>query len=205
MTVWTISAQEGTGGTRVAAGLAAAAGVPLLDREALAVLAHEVDPALPELEELEGRFGRFTMLSLSAALSVGSAEAFQEVELRHKLPDLGRAVLGEAARSSCVIYVPAAFAALSDHPSAIHVRLCAPLDYRIASYQREQLVDPRCAEKALKRDDHRRQAWVKSLYRVDIDDAHRFSLALDTSRFTTERLVEILLTAGGVQAALLAA
>ncbi len=169
MTVWTISAQEGTGGTRVAAELAAAAGVPLLDREALAVLAHEVDPALPELEELEGRFGRFTMLSLSAALSVGSAEAFQEVELRHKLPDLGRAVLGEAARSSCVIYVPAAFAALSDHPSAIHVRLCAPLDCRIASYQREQLVDRRCAEKALKRDDHRRQAWVKSLYRVDID------------------------------------
>jgi cytidylate kinase len=205
MTVWTISAQEGTGGTRIAAELAAAAGVPLLDREALAVLAHEVDPALPELEELEGRFGRFTMLSLSAALSVGSAEAFQEVELRHKLPDLGRAILGEAARSSCVIYVPAAFAALSDHPSAIHVRLCAPLDCRVASYQREQLVDRRCAEKALKRDDHRRQAWVKSLYRVDIDDARRFSLVLDTSRFTPERLVEILLTAGGVQGALLAA
>jgi cytidylate kinase len=205
MTVWTISAQEGTGGTRVAAELAAAAGVPLLDREALAVLAHEVDPALPELDELEARFGRFTMLSLSAALSVGSAEAFQEVELRHKLPDLGRAILGEAARSSCVIYVPAAFAALSDHPSAIHVRLCAPLDCRIASYQREQLVDRRCAEKALKRDDHRRQAWVKSLYRVDIDDARRFSLVLDTSRFTSERLVEILLAAGGVQAALLAA
>lgn len=205
MTVWTISAQEGTGGTRIAAELAAAAGVPLLDREALAVLAHELDPALPELEELEGRFGRFTMLSLSAALSVGSAEAFQEVELRHKLPDLGRAILGEAARSSCVIYVPAAFAALSDHPSAIHVRLCAPLDCRIASYQRERLVDRRCAEKALKRDDHRIQAWVKSLYRVDIDDARRFSLVVDTSRFTTERLVEILLTAGGVQTALLAA
>jgi cytidylate kinase len=203
--VWTISAQEGTGGTPVAAELAAAAGVRLLDREALAVLAHEVDPALPELEELEGRFGRFTMLSLSAALSVGSAEAFHEVELRHKLPDLGRAILGEAARSSCVIYVPAAFAALSDHPSAIHVRLCAPLDRRIASYQRERLVDRRCAEKALKRDDHRIQAWVKSLYRVDIDDARRFSLVVDTSRFTTERLVETLLTAGGVQAALLAA
>jgi cytidylate kinase len=205
MTVWTISAQEGTGGTRVAAELAAAAGVPLLDREALAVLAHEVDPALPQFEELEARFGRFTMLSLSAALSIGSAEAFQEVELRHKLPDLGRAILGEAARSSCVIYVPAAFAALSDHPSAIHVRLCAPLACRIASYQRERLVDRQCAEKALKRDDHRMQAWVKSLYRVDIDDARRFSLVLDTSRFTPERLVEILLTAGGVPAALIAA
>jgi cytidylate kinase len=205
MTVWTISAQEGTGGTRVASELAAAAEVPLLDRGALSVLAHELDPALPELDELTDRFGRFTMLSLSAALSVGSAEAFQEVELRHKLPDLGRAVLGEAARSSCVIYVPAAFAALSDHPSAIHVRLTAPLEPRIASYQREQLVDRRCAEKALKGDDHRMQAWVKSLYRVDINDARRFSLVLDTSRFTTDRLVEIMLAAGGVQPVLGAA
>jgi cytidylate kinase len=205
MTVWTISAQEGTGGTRVAAELAAAARVPLLDPGALSVLAHELDPALPELDELTERFGRFTMLSLSAALSVGSAEAFQEVELRHKLPDLGRAVLGEAARSSCVIYLPAAFAALSDHPSAIHVRLCAPLEWRIASYQREQLVDRRCAAKSLKGHDHRMQAWVKSLYHVDIDDARRFSLVLDTSRLTGDRLVEILLAAGGVQATLVPA
>jgi cytidylate kinase-like protein len=205
MTVWTISAQEGTGGTRVAAELAAAAQVPLLDREGLSLLAHEVDPALPELDELEARFGRFAMLSLSAALSVGAAEAFQEVELRHKLPELGRAVLGEAARSSRVIYVPAAFAALADHPSAVHVRLCAPLECRIASYQREHLVDRHCAEKALKREDHRMQAWVKSLYHVNIDDARRFSLVVDTSRFSPDRIVELLLAAGGVHIASLAA
>jgi hypothetical protein len=205
VTVWTISAQEGTGGTRVAAELAAAAQVPLLDREGLSTLAHQVEPALPDLDELEERFSRFAMLSLSAALSVGAAEAFQEVELRQKLPQLGRAVLGDAARASCVIYVPAAFAALADHPSAVHVRLCAPLACRIASYQREHLVDRRCAEKALKHADHRMQAWVKSLYHADIDDVRRFSLVLDTSRFSRDRLVEILLAAGGVRAALSAA
>jgi cytidylate kinase len=100
-----------------------------------------------------------------------------------------------------VIYLPAAFAALQDHPSAIHVRLCAPLECRVAAYKLEQLVDRRCAEKALKRDDHRTQAWVRSLYRVDIDDARRFSLVLDASRFSCERLVEILLAAAGTQAA----
>jgi cytidylate kinase len=205
VTVWTISAQEGTGGTRVAADLAAAAQVPLLDREGLALLAHQVEPTLPDLDELEARFGRFTMLSLSAALSVGAAEAFHEVELRHKLPELGRAVLGEAARSSCVIYVPAAFAALADHPSAVHVRLCAPIECRIASYQREHLVDRRCAEKALKHADHRMQAWVKSLYHADIDDARRFSIVIDTSRFPPDRIVEILLAAAGVHAASVAA
>ena len=200
MAVWTISAQEGTGGTRIAAELAAAAGVPLLDRDALSVLAHRADPSLPALEELEARFGRFTMLALSTAISVGSAEAFREIELRQKLPALGRAILGDAARSPCVIYVPAAFAALQDHPSAIHVRLRAPVERRIVSYQRERLVDRHCAEKALKHDDHRMQAWVKSLYRVDIDDPQRFALVLETTRFSPDRLVDLLLAAGGVHA-----
>jgi hypothetical protein len=205
MTVWTISAQEGTGGGPLAAELAATAEVPLLDRQALGALAHQLDPALPETGDLEARFGRFTMFSLSAALSVGSAEAFQEVELRQKLPALGRAILGDAVRSPCVIYLPAAFAALEDHPSAIHVRLRAPLECRVAAYQREHLVDRRCAEKALRHADHRTQAWVKSLYHVDIDDASRYSLVLDASRFSRQRFVEILLAAGGVHAELVTA
>src|SRR5260221_5669847 len=205
MPVWTISAQEGTGGGRLAAELAAAAGVPLFDREALARLAHALDPELPEAGDLEARFGRFTMLSLSAALTVGSVEAFQEVELRNKLPALGRAILGEAARSPCVIYLPAAFAALQDHPAAVHVRLGAPLEWRIAAHQREHLVDRRCAEKALRHADHRTQAWVKSLYGANIDGARRYSLVLDASRFSHDRFVEILLAAGGVHAELVTA
>jgi hypothetical protein len=203
MAVWTIAAQEGTGGARLAAELASAAGVSLLDREALASFAHQVDPDFPGVEEIEGRLGgRLNLLALSMAIRAGSAEAVREIELRQELPALGRAVVTEAARSPCVIYAPAAFAALAEHPSAVHARLHAPLDWRIAAYQREQLVDRRCAEKALKHDDHRKQVWVRSLYHVDIDDPRHFSLALDVSRFSSERLVEILLTAGGVEGSL---
>jgi cytidylate kinase len=203
--VWTIAAQEGTGGTRVAAALAEAAGVSLLDRKTLALFAHQLDPDFPELDELEGRLGgRLNTLALSTAIIAGSADALREVGLRQKLPAIGRAVVAEAARSPAVIYAPAAFAALTEHPSAVHVRLRAPFGWRIAAYQREQIVNRRCAEKALKRGDQRQQAWVKSLYHVDIDDARLFSLVFDASRFTPERLVETLLAAGGVQAALLA-
>ena len=103
-----------------------------------------------------------------------------------------------------MIYAPAAFAALSQHPSAVHARLWAPLEWRVATYQRENFVDRRCAEKALKRDDHDKRAWVKSLYHVDIDDLRLFSLVLDASRFSPDRLVQTLLAAGGVEAALMA-
>jgi hypothetical protein len=205
MAVWTIAAQEGTGGARLAAALAEAAGVSLLDRQRLALFAHQVDPDFPELDEIEGRLGgRLNTLALSTAITAGSPDAFHEIELRQKLPAIGRAVVAEASHSPAVIYAPAAFAALTEHPSAVHVRVRAPFDWRIAAYQREHIVNRRCAEKALKRDDHRQQAWVKSLYHVDIEDARLFSLVLDASRFTTERLVETLLAAGGAHAALLA-
>jgi Cytidylate kinase-like family len=210
MAVWTIAAQEGTGGERIAAELAASAGIPLLDRQTLALFAHELDPddlEVEDFEEIEERFGgRLRMLAFSLAITPGlaAAAAVQELQFRHKLPELGRAVIGEAARRPCVILAPAAFAALPEHPGAIHVRLRAPLACRVASYQREHLVDPGCAEKAIKHDDRVKSAWVRSLYHADIDDDRRFTLALDTSRFPTGRLVEILLAAGGVQAALLA-
>ncbi len=199
--VWTISAQAGTGGEDVAARLAVAAGVPLLDRKTLALFAHELNPLVEDGEELERRVGGpLNLAALSLAMTTGSFDAFQELQLRNTLPDLGRAVLGDAARRPCVIFAAAAFAALPEHPSAIHVRLRAPFDWRIVNYRREHLVDSRCAEKALKRDDHLGHKWVKTLYHVDADASHQFSMVLDASRFSVDRLVEVLLAAGGVTA-----
>jgi hypothetical protein len=206
MTVWTIAAQAGTGGEHVAAELAAAAGVPLLDRHTLAGYAHDLDPDTLDLDGAEGieeRYGgRFYTLAFSLAMTnaAGAAEALQELERRHKLPALARAVLRDATREPCVILAPAAFAALADHPGAIHVRLRAPLACRIATYAREQVVNAACAEKLVKHDDRVKSAWVRSLYGADLDDDRRFTLALDATRFSSARLVEILLAAGGVYA-----
>jgi hypothetical protein len=179
-----------------------AADVPLLDRKTLSLFAHALNPLVEDGEELEARVGgSLNLATLSMAMTTGSVDAFQELQLRQTLPELGRAVVADAARYPCVIFATAAFAALPEHLSAIHVRLRAPLDWRIASYQREHLVDRRCAEKALKRSDHLNHAWVKTLYRVDVDDSRLFSVVVDASRFSPERVVEILLAAGGVHAA----
>jgi cytidylate kinase len=203
MTVWTISAQMGTGGDRIAAELATAAGVPLLDRQTLARFAHELNPddlEIEDIEEIEERFGgRLRMLALSMGMTTSSvaAAALPEIQLRQKLPELGRAVFNEVARQPCVILSPAAFAVLAEHPGAVHVRLHAPLEVRIAACQREQLVDRGQAEKALSHDDHVKSDLVRSLYHVKIDDDRRYALVLDTGRFSPERLIEILLAAGG--------
>jgi cytidylate kinase len=83
----------------------------------------------------------------------------------------------------------------------VHVRLHAPLEWRIAAYCRDEVVDRRRAEKAIRHDDHQKRAWVQTLYHVDVDDAELFSLVVDVSRFPLDRLVEILLAAGATRAA----
>jgi len=204
VTVWTISAQEGTGGEQVAAELAAAAGVRLLDHQALAALARDIDPDHLDVEEfdrLEERFGgRLRTVALNMAMISGpvTGAAIQELQLLHKLPELGRAVLTEAARRPCVILAPAAFAATQRHPSVIHARLRAPVACRIATYQREHLVDHDRARSLVTHDDHIQRDWARTIYHVDLTDDALFTIALDASRFTREQLVNILLAAGRI-------
>lgn len=200
MTVWTISAALGAGGREVAEELAALAGVPLYDRHVLAELLHELEPevsGIDDVDALEERVGgRLNAFALSAALMAGAGDAFHELELRRTLPELGRTVMHEAAGSPAVIYAPAAFAALRDHPAAVHVRLTAPFEWRVAAYARDELVDHAAAERAVRHDDHCKRAWVRTLYGLDLGDASHFTVVADASRLPRDRLVEMLSAAG---------
>jgi hypothetical protein len=197
MRIWTISAAAGAGGERIAADLAEAAGVPLLDFKVLSSLLPDELRDVPDLAHLEERVGgRLNAIGLSLAMiGTGSALALSELEFRRTLPELGRAVLGEAARSSCVILAQSAFLGLRDHVSAVHVRIHAPLEWRIDAYQRDNVIDRGAAERAVKHDDHMTRTWVKTLYHANLDDYSLFSVVLDASRLSPERVVEMLIAA----------
>jgi len=198
MTVWTISAQSGTRSVEIARELARRADVELLDREALLPLVRELEPGIGSAAELEERIAsRFLGLALGAAIAAGSPDAVHELQLRKSLPDLGRAILREAARRPAVILAPAAFAALPDDVPAIHVRLRAPFEWRVAECQRQEIVDHHAAEKAIRHDDDQKRALVRTLYHVDLDDPAKFTLVLDVSRFAPDRVVDMLLAAAG--------
>jgi cytidylate kinase len=202
VTVWTISAEGGTGGDVVAALLAERAGVPLLDREALATLAREIekDFELCDVEAIEEHLvGRLAPLALGVAVSGGSPEAVRELRLRQCLPELARALLKKASRWPAVIVGPAAFAGLREHPSAVHVRLRAPVEWRVARVAREQLLEKKKAEKVVRHEDHVQRAWAKAVFHVNIDDPCAFTLVVDVSRLAPDRIVDLLLAAGGVE------
>ncbi|TML20936.1 MAG: cytidylate kinase-like family protein [Actinobacteria bacterium] len=176
MTIWTISAQEGTGGDWVAAELTAAADVPRLDREMLARSAHELNPdelKVEDIEEVEERFGgRLSALSLSMAMMTASTAAavLLEIELRHRLPDLGRAVFNEVARRPCVILSPGRLrraTGASGPDSRAALRSDRGADRHLP---RDHLVDRGHAKRAITHGDHTKSALVRSVYHVEIDD-----------------------------------
>ena len=78
--------------------------MPLLDRETLARFAHELNPddlEVEDIERIEELFGgRLRMLALSMGMTTASVAAagLPEIQLRHKLPELGRALFNEVAR-----------------------------------------------------------------------------------------------------------
>ena len=203
MAVWTVSAEQGTGGDRLSAALAAASDVRLLDREALVLLARTFNPEITgaaKVGELERTLGRpgMALLALGIPFSPLAGDMVRELQLRQALTGLGRTVLTRAAHEPCVIFASAAFAALAGYAGPVHVRLRAPLEWRIAQHARERVLSRRAAEKEVREDDRRKHGWVRSIYHVEIDDPRQYSIVLDASRFSLERQVETLLAAGGV-------
>jgi hypothetical protein len=196
MAVWTISAQTGTPGAEIAAELAGRADVPLFDRKALEPMVHELSPELGDLDDVEGRFGgRLNALALAAAMTYAAPAAFQELELRRALPELGRRVLGEIAQRPAVILSAAAGQALRDHPSAVHARLWAPKEWRVAAYSRSEMVDRSKAAHDLEHADHVERNWVHALFDVRVDDPTLYTVVLDVSRMSPDRVVDVLLAA----------
>jgi cytidylate kinase len=154
-----------------------------------------------DVDKLPQRIGgRMVAAALGlASTTLACSEAMRELRFRDELVQLAQQVLGEAARSSCVIVTSIGFAALKDTPGAIHVRVRAPLEWRIAGYQREALADHHAAEKAVKHADHQRHLLVKAMFKTEVDDDSQFSLVLDASRFSVDRMVDVLLAAGAHQ------
>ncbi len=151
-----------------------------------------------DVDKLPQRIGgRMIAAALGlASTTLACSEAVRELRFREELVQVAGDVLGEATHGSCVIETSVGFAALRDCPSAVHVRLRAPLEWRIKAYQRESLVSRQAAEKAVKHADHQQRLLAKAMYRADADDESNFSIVLDASRFSVDRMVDVLLAAG---------
>jgi hypothetical protein len=186
MTLITLAAGYGAGGSRIAPDVAERLGVPLLDR-ARPVLAEELDELVVAQDPDPGP----PRLSTAAALGLcwGTPAG---ITLDALLPDddekraAERAVLEFAAAGDGVILGRAATVLLRDDPRVLHVRLDGPVERRVARAAALEGIDPAEARRRLELTDKARYAYVDTLYGVDPGSPGLYHLILDATAMSLD-------------------
>jgi hypothetical protein len=201
MSLVTLSAPYGAGGSEVGPAVAERLGVPFVDRaiptgvaERLAVPLRE---AVARDEAIGGWFAR-ALLSfgqvgpvLSGATppagTVLNPDAFCEATeqvLRERAAGEGAVILG---RAGAVV--------LRDQPGALHVRLTGPREARIEQGMLLERVDRATAERHLEETDRARETYVRHFYRVDARDPALYHLLIDSTALPLSACTDLIVDA----------
>jgi cytidylate kinase len=203
MTLVTVSAYYGAGGSRIAPALAERLGVPFLGR-----------PPAPDLDDdgAEARAcdesgggsmpGRLLSRITSLAVAWGTPAGMTLDEL---LPDqtlrnaIEREVHELAATGEGVILGRGAFVLLHGDERALHVLLEGPEEARVRQAMEIEGVDRATAEKRMHRVDRFRRAYIETLYGVDVNDPGLFHLVLDSTAIPLENCLELIVAAAAAR------
>jgi cytidylate kinase len=201
MTLVTVSASYGAGGSRVAPALAERLDVPFLGR-----------PPLPEQGDGPecdagdegigasgaGLLSRMVSIAVSWGTPPGlTAEELLPGETRRR--ELEAEVLAFAQQGAGVILGRAAVVVLRDDPRALHVLLDGPVEARTRQAMAIEGIDRPTAARRLTRVDRFRRAYVEDLYGVSVREPGVFHLVLDSTVLALDDCVEIIAAAAAAR------
>jgi cytidylate kinase len=195
VTLVTVAASYGAGGSRVAPELARRLGVPFLERPPVPGLAEDVEQrAADERLSAGGLLSRLTSIGLSWGTPAGmTAEELLPDEARRR--EVEREVREFAASGRGVILGRAAAVLLRDHPGALHVLLDGPQEARVRQAMAIEGIDAETARRRLTSMDRVRRSYLEVLYGVDAREPGIFHLVLDSTAIALDDCVELIAAA----------
>jgi cytidylate kinase len=207
MTLITLSATYGAGGSWVGPELARRSGVPFLDRAIPAAVAERLAVPLEEVLASDERggsaFDRFIELfaPLGAAWgappeAIGASGAASVY--RHETERIMRE---RATAGSGVILGRGAAVVLRDDPRALHVRLDGPEDRRAEQAMAFLHENRETTRRVLRETDRARHAYVERFHGVDARDPALYHLVVDSTALPLATVVDLILAAAAGRAA----
>ena len=178
MTILTISRQKGSFGDEIASMLARRLGYHLYDREIINKAARESgspEIALADIDELN-------LLGLSVTEEESCAYRCAISDILHEIARNGDAIF--LGRGGQVI--------LQDDPSALHVRIFAPIELRIQRIAQRQEIDLDKARTLVRGADKHSRRHLKRCYQVDWDDPTLYDLVINTHKLLPESACELI-------------
>jgi cytidylate kinase len=200
VTLITLSAPYGAGGSQVGPAVARRCGVPFLDRaiptRVAAELAVPLQEALARDEAVGISLARMTVWLSHVGQAFGAPAALtEEAEEVAYRTATEKAILELAEGDGAVILGRGAAAVLRGDPRAFHVRLDGPVDARIRQGMQVEGVDRETAERHVTETDRAREAYVQHFYRVDPRDAALYHLVIDSTAIPLDACSEIIVAA----------
>jgi len=198
ITLVTLSASYGAGGSHVGPALARRLDVPFVDRAVSAAIADALGISHTAAERLDEDVERGIDRVLAHMAPIGEFYGDVDPELlqRSSHHEAAEQVIREVARTGRgVILGRAGAVVLADHPQALHVRLDGPPAARVRQAMRLSDVDEATAERRRRKTDRAREAYVKRYYGCDARDSRLYDMVLDSTRLGLDRCVDLVVAA----------
>jgi cytidylate kinase len=204
ITLVTLSAAYGAGGSEVGPALAERLGVPFVDRAIAAGMADRLGITEEDALRLDDNVERGLDRILSNLAPVGDFYGDVDPALlqRSGHHEAAEEVIREvAATGRAVILGRAGAVVLAGDARALHVRLTGPAPARVEQAARLEGIDPTDAARRCKKTDRAREAYVKRYYNCDARSPELYDVVLDSTRLGIDACVAAIAAACGCGAA----
>jgi cytidylate kinase len=195
----TISRQYLAGASAVAMQVAEALGWTVIDDAFIHAIAERLGYSDEDVRSLEERvpsflerFAQSSAFSLPEVL-LAAPESFDEPETI-KLAHATRRFVEELGHRDRIVLVGrAAAAVLASEREALHVRLVASLDHRVAEAVARLGLDPAAAREAVEARDRARARYHRELYDRDWNDPVHYHMVLNTEALGLSGAAEVVI------------
>jgi cytidylate kinase len=196
MTLITISASYGAGGSEIGPALAQRLGVPFLDRNIPVAVAERLavplDEALEHDQSVSSILDRLLAGCAGAGAGYGIPAVLNTVAEKSYVQTTERVIQEYAADGAAIILGRAGSVVLGEDPRAFHVRLDGPRERRVVQAVRIQDVDRETAERRMRETDRAREAYVRQFYNTDVHDPRLYHLMIDSTAVRLDACVELI-------------
>lgn len=196
MQIITVSREYGSGGGEIATRLATRLGWKLVDHEIVAQVAAELGITHEEAERRDERIESLVWRLIASMQNVepsvlAAPDARPPIDERTYAEALNRVVAAAASEGHVVIVGRCGQAILHARRDALHLRVVAPLEPRIAYVAAREGLDRAAAERRIQQKDQNRRQYIQSLYHERSDDAHLYDLTLNTGVLDLDSCVDL--------------
>jgi cytidylate kinase len=204
MGVVTVSASFGAGGAEIAPAVAERLGLPFHDRAIPAQVAARLGVPLEEAQAndetvVRGLWRLVTSLGTIPDPGGGVVPMDAVPDERAYRQQTEHVLLEIADGEGGVVLGRAAAMVLRDRPDTLHVRLDGPVERRLAAAVERTGRPVEEVRRTLEAADRSREAYVRHFYRRDPTSARNYHLVVDSTTFSLDAVVDLVVTAARVR------